>query len=234
MKLLLDDALAPITSTIGFFESDIEPLIRAFIEWQSRVLQPLGIEVSERKITGPLRAVLSQLLPLTGPRRTRYLFLPTASAWVAFFDNGAMGTDATSVCMHLSGLLRCRALRITVIPHEHVGGRGRYGACTLELFGPKGEPLGYMRTISVVNDGGSWAFDQSGTPLPFERLENYKRRKLIERFTFEDLREYTAALGLRPFDEDFYRPESARLVELTRPKPVGTTDFTLEQVRAHF
>lgn len=214
MKLLLDDVLAPTTSTIGFFETDVEPLTRAFIEWQASALQSQGITLSKREISGSLRDVLSQLLPLAGPRRTRYLFLPTASKWTAFFDNGTAGTDATSVCMYLSRAVRCRALRVTAIPHEHVADRGRYGACTLELFGPGGGPLGYLRTISVVNDGGSWAFDQSGAPLPFERLENYERRKVTERFTCEDLRDYTNSLEVLPFDEHFYRPGNARLVEL--------------------
>jgi hypothetical protein len=214
MKLLLDDALAPTTSTIGFFETDVEPLIRAFIEWQENALQSQGATLSKRDVSGSLREVLSELLPLAGPRRSRYLFLPTASEWIAFFDNGTAGTDATSVCMHLSRVIRCRALRVTAIPHEHVADRGRYGACTLELFGPGGGPLGYLRTISVVNDGGAWAFDQSGTPLPFERTENYKRRKITERFTCEDLRDYADSLGVRPFDEQFYRPGNARLVEL--------------------
>ena len=133
---------------------------------------------------------------------------------MAFFDNGTMGTDATSVCMHLSRVVACRALRVTAIPHEHVADRGRYGACALELFGPGGGSLGYIRAISVINDGGSWAFDQVGTPLPFERRENYKRRKVTERFTHEDLRDYASSLGVQPFDERFYRPGNARLVEL--------------------
>ncbi len=214
MKLLLDEALAPITSTIGFFEVGIEPLVRAFIEWQTGALKSTAVTLLGREVSGSLRDVLSQLLPLTGPRRTRYLFLPTASEWVAFFDNGTTGTDATSVCMYLSRRIPCRALRVTAIPHEHIAGQGRYGACALELFGPGGGPLGYLRAISVVNDGGSWAFDQSGVPLPFERLENYKRRKVTERFTFEDLRDYTGSLGLRPFEEHFYLPGNGRLVEL--------------------
>ncbi len=214
MKLLLGDALAPTTSTIGFFETSVERLTRAFVEWQSHISKPQGVEVTEQAISGSLEEVLSRLRPLTGARRTRYLLLPTAGEWVAFFDNGAAGTDATSVCIYLSRTLSCRALRLTAIPHEHVVDRGRYGACTLELFGPGGGPLGYLRAISVVNDGGSWAFDQTGPPLPFEKVENYKRRKITERFTCEDLRDYAGALGVRPFDEDFFRPRNARLVEI--------------------
>lgn len=200
-------------------------------------MAPLGVHVSERCVTGTLRDVLLQLLPLTGPRRRRYVFIPTESPWVSFFDNGPQGTDATSVCMHLARVMSCRALRLTAVPHTLTAKgqmKGRYGACTLELFGPHGDPLGYERVVSVVCDGGSWAFDRSGEPLPFERVEQYHRKKISERFTIDDLRDYAAAMGLRPFDEDFYCPESARLVELTGAKPRGMTESSLEQARASF
>ena len=104
----------------------------------------------------------------------------------------------------------------------------------MELYGPNGDALGYVRTVAVVNDGGNWTFDVSGDPLPFEHVENYNRRKIVERFTFENLRDYAAALGVRCFEEDFYRPEAAHLVELVGPAPNGMKEYTLEEARSGF
>lgn len=237
MRLLLGDELAPITSTIGFVEAAPDIVVSAFMEWEAAVMNPLGVHVSAKPVAGTLREALCRLLPLTAPRQRRYLFLPTDSRWLAYFDNGAEGGDAASICMHLARVLSCRTLRVTAIPHTITQARragGRYGACTLEVFGPGGDALGYTRAVSVVNDGGSWVFDQSGEPFPFERVANYLRRKITERFSFEDLRDYAGALGLRPFDEDFYHATEGRLVELTGKKPSGMVEMTLDQARAGF
>lgn len=238
MKLLFDDTLAPITSEMAFFETDINSLLGAFVAWESRIMTPLGIRVIERAVQGSLREVLLELLPLTGPRPRRYLFLPTAGSWVWLVENSSAGTDAGTLASFLSQDLGCRAIRTAAVPHtktkEDRSTGGRYGACIFELFGPGGEPRGHLRSVALVNDGGKWTFEQYGDPLPFERVENYNRRKIVDRFTFEDLRDCASALGIRCFEEDFYRPEGARIVELVGPKPKGMTEFTLEKARATF
>ncbi|PPH59611.1 hypothetical protein C5C93_08425 [Rathayibacter toxicus] len=60
-----------------------------------------------------------------------------------------------------------------------------------------------MRAIELIKDG-RWSLDLSGDPLPFEDLEAYKNRRVAERFTPDMLNDYCAALGLCPFDDDFY------------------------------
>lgn len=237
MDLLLRDELAPITSTIGFVEVDMSVAVGAFSDWQASVSSPLGMKVAVNSVGGSLREVISRLLPLTAPRRQRFLFLPTRSRWLAYFDNGIGGSDAPSTCMYLARMLSCRAVRLTAIPHtisRSSKSLGRFGARTLELFGPGGDPLGYLRSISVSNDGGSWAFDQSGEPLAFEREEKYKQRPVPDRFTLEDLHDYAAELTLRPFDEEFYLSRAGELVEITGKRQPNLVEMTLEQVRASF
>lgn len=238
MRLLFDDKLAPITSEIGFLEAPLEAAAQAFRGWQAGIFEPRGVSVDPREETGTLKNVLLSLLPLTSVRPRRYLFVPTSSHWVAFFDNGHQGTDVFSTVSYLAKRIGCRGLRVAAIPDTIQGefkeARGRYGGLILEVYGPKPNPiLNYVRTISVINDGGRWDFDQSGTPFPFEEMERYRARRIRDRFSFEMLESYLAKLGLRPFEEDFYLPGSTRAVriELNGNRPPGMREFSLEEAR---
>lgn len=237
MRLLLGGRLAPITSTVGFLEAPPAEAVRAFVDWERSVHEPLGTSVTQRQVTGGLEEVLPSLLPLTSVVRRRYLFVPTAGPWVAFFDNGHRGTDAFSVMSYLAQSLRCRGMRVTAIPDtvegEFKGARGEYGGVVWEVYGPdRTDFLNYVRSVSVVNDGGKWAFSQSGTPFPFEDLRQYGARRVKERFTFELLERYLSELGLAPFDEEFYLPDGAQLVEMRGPAPAGLREFTLSEAAA--
>jgi hypothetical protein len=52
--LLLDDRWAPITSEMGFLETDAEHAARAFAAWQAGLLAPRGIAVDVRPVSGSL------------------------------------------------------------------------------------------------------------------------------------------------------------------------------------
>ena len=88
----------------------------------------------------------------------------------------------------------------------------------LEVYGPEQTHwLSVIRSISLVNDGGRWSFDQSGTPFLFEDLDRYAAKRVRDRFTFELLERHLHELGLSPFELDFYLPDGggpAMLVEL--------------------
>lgn len=241
MQLLLDDALAPVTSEIGFLEAQRDDVVEAFSRWMTDVLRARGIKLQERKIRAPLKETLLALEPLTSVEALRYLFVPTRSKWVAYFDNGWRGTDAFGVISYLSELLGVRGVRVTAVENTirtlDKETLGNYGALTLEVYGSEGDGLGITRSISLMNDGGRWAFELSGTPFPFEDLEKYKSKKLTERFSFEDLVSYTSHLGLQPFQEEFYLPESdpeAVLMEKVGAPVKGLQRYSLQQARADY
>src|ERR1044071_4333261 len=229
MRLLLGGRLAPITSTVGFLEAPLDDAVRAFVDWDRSVHEPLGVSVTRRPVTGGLEEALLSLLPLTSVVRRRHLFVPTAGPWVAFFDNGHRGTDAFSVMSYLAQGLRCRGMSVTAVPDtiegEFVGARGQYGGLVLEVYGPERTHfLNYVRSISLVNDGANWDFSQHGTPFPFEDVSRYSARRKRDRFTFEMLERYLSEQGLSPFEEEFYLPDSAgaaQLVERLGPAPPG-------------
>jgi hypothetical protein len=235
--LLLEDRWAPVTSEMGFLETGAEHAARAYAAWQGGLLAPVGVTVETRPVTGSLEQVLSFLLPLTDSETQRHLFIPTRSAWAAYVENAKAGTDAASAMGYMAQRLGCRGLRVVAVPHTIRKDKGRYGAVMLEVYGPhRTHWLNYVRAVGASNDGGRWVFDQSGEPFPFEKLEQYQARRVRDRFTFDMLKEYLHHLGLSPFEEDFYLPQSAPawLVEKTGPLVIARKEYTLAQAREDF
>lgn len=239
MRLLLDGRLAPITSTIGFLEVPAAEAVAAFLDWYRGIHEPLGRRLTQRRVGGGLEPALLSLLPLVSVLRTKHLFVPTASPWCAFFDNGHRGADAFSVMSTLARRLSCRGMQVTAVPDtiegEYQGARGEYGAVVLEIYGPERTHfLNYQRSIGAVHDGDRWSFDAGGTPFPFEETERYRARRVRDRFTFDMLERYLRELGLSAFEEDFYLPGPAAeavLIEQTGARPPGAREFGLEELR---
>jgi hypothetical protein len=237
MKLLLDDRWAPITSEMGFLETETEQAARALTAWRAGLQAPRGIAVEARPVSGPLEQALSSLLPMTSPETRRELFIPTRSPWTVYVENGWGGTDASSVMRYMARTLGCRSLRVVAVPHTLRKDKGRYGAVMLEVYGPhQTARLNLVRALGASNDGGRWVFDQSGEPFPFEKVEQYQARRVRDRFTFDMLKEYLHQLGLSPFEEDFYLPEGAPawLVERTGTFVPAQREYTLAQAREQF
>ena len=237
MNLLLHDRFAPITSTIGFIELDLQNAVAGFVRWQAPIQAPRGVTLTTRPIDGDLPSALSALPPLTSVEARRFLFVPTTGAWVAFLDNGHRGTDATGPMAYLARTLGCRALRVVAVPHHEPRRdgdrwRGRYGATILDLFGPEVKNhSNTIRSITMMNDGGKWTFDELGAPLPFEDREAYKARRVRDRFPLVLRARYLEHLGLEPFDEQFYSPQAV-LVEKHGPCAPALQEYSLEEVRA--
>lgn len=237
MRLLFDDRLAPMTSELGFIELQLDQAVEGFVRWQTVIQEKRGVTLSTRRLDVDLEQQLLLLPPLTSVEARRFLFVATDSPWVAYFDNGRRGPDPSGPMAYLARTLGCRALRVALIPHREPTQRdgrwiGRYGATILDLYGPVvTNHMNIVRTISVVNDGGKWQFEQAGEPLPFEDTSHYAARRVRERFPAELLAHYLGALGLTPFQESFYRHEGV-FVEKRGPVATGLQEFSLEDVRA--
>ena len=234
--LLLGDKLAPITSEIGFLELPSTQAVASYGAWQQRIQEPLGRSLTATPVSGTLEETLGALLPLVSILPTRAIFVPTASSWMAYFSNGWRGTDAFPPMSYLARKVGCRGLRVVAVPDTMDAApgsrRSRYGALILEVYGPRGDPLNYLRTVSLVNDDG-WSFDQSGEPFAFEDTGRYAARKIRDRFTFAMLESYLAHLGLKPFQERFYLPRgtAAVLMQLHGPLPAAAREYSLSAAR---
>jgi len=205
-QLLLDDRLAPITSDIGFLETDVETAVAAYLEWQDHI----RIRHTRVTVEGTLEDLLSRLLPLQAGAKTRSLWVPTVGGWTAYFDNGSDGPDPFPPMSFLAGQLGRQGLRAAAVVDtmDEQTRRGRYGASILEVYGSLQEDgSNTVRSICGAHDGDRWTFEAFGEVLPFENPSRYEARRAQDRFPIELLDDYLHALGVHAFDSAFYAPD---------------------------
>lgn len=210
----------PTTSAIGFIEAELEPTVAMFTGWLAPIFAPLGITLLARPCRGTLQAVMHALLPLTTILPRRYLLVPTQSGWTALFTNSHPQSDVGSPVSQMALQLGTRSLRL-----EHTADDDSLSlpGTIFEFYGPLPNPiLNTIRSIAAVKDGTRWVFETFGPTQPFEQSAMYDERRVQDRFTVEMLNRYARQLGIHPFDEDFYLPERAVLVEKTGPEPKGS------------
>jgi hypothetical protein len=181
--------LPPTTESVGYFACPGP----ALAEW---LVAELGPPWRSRRVDGgPLRSLVEQLRPGRGRRLSRYLLLPL-DGWTAMLNDASLGTDLGVLPSLAARRLGCRAMRaVAARPGQHGTG---YPATILEVYDPAatGHPLRARRTISAADDGGTWRFDQSGEPFPFEDEQAYTRPLIGDRFTPELLERYLEQLGI--------------------------------------
>jgi len=207
VKPLLGNRLAPITFTCAFLENALDDTVKAYAGWHKK----LGNRVRKSNVAGDLGDMLLRLAPLANPQ-DKYLFVETVSGWTALFVNGAGGADVSSPGGYLCELCNCRGIAVQCIPDRslpgHPAGLQIYGAVIFRCFGP--EPTGVSivrnveRVVSAMNDGGTWRFVTEGPVQPYEELEAYARRRVVDRFTPDMLERYCQARGIDFFNPAFY------------------------------
>lgn len=226
------DLYAPVTSAIGFLRAPLEVVAEGLAVWRRQIYGSVRVE----HLDGGLFANVSKLEPLTGGARPRELVVATRNPeWVSLFDNQVEGGDPITTVGYLARTLAVQGAVVVSIPDAPARGEGRvarYGARQLEMFAPIDTSfLNYVRTISVVQDGSRWRFDANGTVQDFEDVQAYGRRRVADRFTGAMLAEYAAALGLKPFDSDFFSGPSV-LVRNPATPPPGAAVLSLRDAQS--
>lgn len=234
MKALLDNKFVPITFTWGFVESPFAQLSQAFTEWQYRLDEKFGCQTEHRRFRAPLSESLFSLEPLTTPL-DRYLLTETRSGWSAIFANGLRTNDVFSPVSYLPTMLGSRGLDIACVPDRSDGDPMDvqvYGAVRFALYGPnKTDWLNRIRKVSVTNDVDGWRFSAEGEVQPYEQIENYRNRKIVDRFTPEMLESYCSALGIELFNSNFYGEQSL-LAHVKRAGSHAPT-MSIAEARSH-
>lgn len=238
MKLLFNDELAPITRDVGFLRGDCDSAVSEYLKWKTEGKYTKNSVYQQKTVNGTLRDVLLTLLPLQ-KFRGRLLFVPTKSEWTAYFENSWKGADPDSMVSYLAKRMNSQGVRVLAEPHTIRGEKrdqGRWGGVIFTLYSHDSPRLmNVKRSLALINEDDRWKFYQVGEMLPFEKPEAYQAKRVKQRFTEELLHEYLAALGLFPFDEDFYMPAdkgAAILLDSNRPGVTSET-FTLEDVKQY-
>jgi hypothetical protein len=144
--------------------------------------------------------------------------------------------DVYSTVSYLPTVLNCRGLNVVCVPDgSKTTDQGEvqiYGAFEFSRYGQKkNDGLNVIRRASIANDAGGWQFAAEGEIQPYEQLENYQRRKIVERLTPLMLESYCTALGIELFNSDFYGEQSLSL-HIQR-KTVGGLTMSIAEARSH-
>jgi hypothetical protein len=201
MPYLLDNRLAPITSSWSFLEAPLDDVVRSYARWQRMILHRVRVTRLELGLEDALR----RLEPLD-LACSRVLFQSTRSGWTAVFGNSAIG-NRPPVVAYLSERMGRRGLDCVAIPNMRKRGqpRGMWGSVELTLYAASRTGANNReRSIRVSNDVRGWEFYSAGTPQPFEEPSQYAQSRTADRFTTEMLERYARSLGLEVFNPAFY------------------------------
>ena len=203
--VLFGGRLEPLTFSIGFLCAPPEKVAGVLVEFFTGVHH--GGWATE--LGGSLEENLLELQPLTIGSQPRVLLASTAlDGWTAMFDGQVNGQGVAQLTAFLASQpLRVRGYFVASVPPAGNSG-GPLGARQFRVLGPEAR-LGEVRAVWLIeNNPGRWDFGTVGEEQPFEDVEAYGRRRRRDRFTEEMLVGYAAAVGLRPWDESFYRNPS--------------------------
>ena len=223
--VLFDGRLAPLTFSVGFLDAPPEEVAAVLVEFFTRVHD--GGRATE--LGGSFEENLLELPPLTIGSQPKVLLASTAlDGWTAMFEGDALGQGVAQLTGLLaSQLLKVRGYFVSSVPPAGNSG-GPLGARQFRVLGPETK-LGTVRTVDLIeNNPGRWYFEAGGEVQPFEDVEAYGSRRRRDRFTEKMLVGYAAAVGLRPWDESFYRNPSYLVTNAATIR----YPFTLGQARA--
>jgi hypothetical protein len=213
MASLLETPAGRFVRKMGLFKTPFDTARTNLRDWLEQTKGRQGYEVTEQLANGSLQAALQSLLPLTVAAIERRLLIACDGAWTAYMDNLEGGTDRSAVAA-MSRRMRCDAV--------HFG--ADKDAVILTVYGPEQNSSGgnTVRDLRAFRDMGGWEFKELGTPLPFEDTSTYRSPSVKDRFTIGMLGRYLLAMGMRPFEEDFYRTSETCLL-ITRKARKGKT-----------
>jgi hypothetical protein len=225
-ELLLENKLAPITTSFGLFENTIADVVDYFYSWE----KGNDTKVVRKNVKGNLEEVFLTILPFKEISSTKFLFIPLINGWTAYFDNTYRGTDPTAIT-HIPKALTSRSIWVVSQPQYPSIPKNHMEALIMEVYGHEQmEWLNIIRRLRLECDGGKWSFEQMGVPFPFEKAERYLLKKRTDRFDLPLLKEYLHELaGLDPFDPSFYLTETGKeavLVEVKTKWPNKDMSFS--------
>lgn len=199
MDRFLNGSHDPVTHAWGFLNVEFLRACAFFDGWLAEIRKASGRDF-EATIGDALAALGSK-------RQDRVLLCSTKSAWVAVF---ADRDDAyISEVAHPAHAIPCRAVNIQWVPHtyDRATKQGRFGGVGFQtLADHPTDWLNVERAIGVWADTPGWEFEQTGEPLPFEDVDQYRVRRVQSRFPPELLVKYCHAYGIDAFDPNFYGP----------------------------
>lgn len=213
----------PVAYDFGLVRAPLDTVLEA----TQAVWRQAGLEIGLVEYDQPLEDFFKALEPLSSTP-TKEMYLSTRFGWTAFFRNAVHGSDPFVPMSKLSRALQTTAMRVCVTPAN-----ATYAAVIWEVYDTPaqgGNKWGYRRSIAAANDGGSWVFETSGEPFPFEDTARYAARLKRDRFTKNMLKAYLAEFGIPHItDEDFLINSTCKGGIFARTAHKNSPVYTLEE-----
>ena len=211
MSLLPDQHLSGL-----FVRSALDATASCLVEWGNRP------EVGRLTSAGRRKASLSQAWSYVANRAfrpNRAFLISTAGGWTAFFNNHRDEYLPQAESYVLCERLKTETCFFSFDSRPDSPNRGS-GQFSMNRF-----ISGAVQTRDVLlYRESSWAFQQSGEPLPFERLDKYACRPKRDRLDEDTLRQYGESLGIPFCDPKIYGDDVVFLS--------WTTDSTMDPLTA--
>lgn len=128
----------------------------------------------------------------------RAIVVPFAESWAAFFDNHRDEHLAAAELYILCERLKTEGYFFLYDDREGSAQRGSAQFCAYRFAG------GVQQRQVMLYKESSWVFQQTGDPLPFEKVDWYALPKKRDRLTIDLLRMYGEALGIPFWNPDAY------------------------------
>lgn len=235
--LLLGARWAPVTECVLFVRASPDRAAEALLRGvrAQHVLATTGEAFVKRSVVEPsLDSLFRSLLPLESPIGRRQVFVPTSNPeWCAMFTSHWRGLNPNGFMYELTqhGL---DSASITDVPHMRADRmNGSYGIrrIAMESVQVQGDRIRHLLGVRAASDR-KWELDLGRSEFPGGNVWNPAARRISDKFTHAHLVEMAARIGLRPFDEDFYRPgDGSTMVVDTTLVPGPWIFATLEQAR---
>ncbi len=227
-RLLFKGRWHPVTKKVSFFATDAHTWVTEVVASTNRPGTPEVMSI--RTVDGDLESQLAALAPLEG-RTGRLLVVSVDTAGpyrTAVFGNWFIGSDLNSYRAFFARN-KVGSVEVRSCPENmrgQVWGVQVHGIHELSVVGPTPAQSHDRdwdgRIVGVRWGSRDWEFFENGPPLPFEDTAAYLEPRDRDKFSQEMLIDYSSALGIRPFDEDFYAPgRTGTIVQYTTRAPRG-------------
>ena len=196
---LFNRELEPLTFSIGFIQAPAEEVTQFFVDFFTRLKR----NGKAKKLTGTLRNNLELLQPLTSSNALYLVHSTLNPDWTALFDGDKQGHGVDQRISYLATELNTNGYffgkTVRDRPEHNFLAGTHFQKCDPSTT------LGISRSVDLIeNNPNRWYFYQDGEPLPFEQTQNYTARRKKDRLTPQMLEDYATAIGLHPWDENFY------------------------------
>ncbi len=144
---------------------------------------------------------------------TIFVVMPTASKWVAIWNNSFLCNGHYALCHNLTR----RHGFTTMHWSAHDQPTTFQSAATFIHMRREGAEI-LTRSVHVGQDRGRWEFHEAGQALPEEDVSGYLKRLKRDRLNESRVLDLLRNLGARPWSEDFYDFAASASNVLRRPQ----------------